>query len=293
VLRASFGPAQQDCPMGELGEGESPASTSMGPSSARTAASFPSLRAGRSLRAESGEVHGFRHLLPQLRGDRADRRGEEVEIPVPRHRRKDPRIRRIFDLIEMVKDSDSTVLIHRGERDRERAVRTRHPRAVAPQRETVRQGERGGPHGNPPGIRAVRPREGCLHGRRGRQDGAVRGGRRRTIFLDEIGEISPALQVKLLHVLQDHEFERVGSSRTQRGGRPRDRRHEQGAEGRDARRAVPGRSLLPVERHPPHRPAVARAPGGHPPAGRSRPEVSSEAWARPGARSLPRGRCAA
>jgi transcriptional regulator with GAF, ATPase, and Fis domain len=37
-----------------------------------------------------------------------------------------------------------------------------------------------------------------------------------TIFLDEIGEISPALQVKLLRVLQDHEFERVGSSRTQR-----------------------------------------------------------------------------
>jgi transcriptional regulator with GAF, ATPase, and Fis domain len=36
-----------------------------------------------------------------------------------------------------------------------------------------------------------------------------------TIFLDEIGEISPALQVKLLRVLQDHEFERVGSSRTQ------------------------------------------------------------------------------
>ncbi|HQU14403.1 MAG TPA: sigma 54-interacting transcriptional regulator, partial [Thermodesulfobacteriota bacterium] len=37
-----------------------------------------------------------------------------------------------------------------------------------------------------------------------------------TIFLDEIGEISPAIQVKLLRVLQEHEFERVGSSRTQR-----------------------------------------------------------------------------
>jgi len=36
-----------------------------------------------------------------------------------------------------------------------------------------------------------------------------------TIFLDEIGEISPALQVKLLRVIQDREFERVGSSRTQ------------------------------------------------------------------------------
>jgi formate hydrogenlyase transcriptional activator len=31
-----------------------------------------------------------------------------------------------------------------------------------------------------------------------------------TIFLDEIGEIPPEVQVKLLHVLQAHEFERVG-----------------------------------------------------------------------------------
>ncbi len=32
-----------------------------------------------------------------------------------------------------------------------------------------------------------------------------------TIFLDEIGEISPALQVKLLRVLQDGEFQRLGN----------------------------------------------------------------------------------
>ncbi len=34
-----------------------------------------------------------------------------------------------------------------------------------------------------------------------------------TIFLDEIGEISPAVQVKLLRVLQEKEFERVGGTR--------------------------------------------------------------------------------
>jgi transcriptional regulator with GAF, ATPase, and Fis domain len=36
-----------------------------------------------------------------------------------------------------------------------------------------------------------------------------------TIFLDEIGDMSPTLQVKLLRVLQEREFEPVGSSKTE------------------------------------------------------------------------------
>jgi len=35
-----------------------------------------------------------------------------------------------------------------------------------------------------------------------------------TIFLDEIGEISPSTQVKLLRILQENEFEKVGSNKT-------------------------------------------------------------------------------
>ncbi len=35
-----------------------------------------------------------------------------------------------------------------------------------------------------------------------------------TIFLDEIGDISPLIQLKLLRVIQEHEFERVGGTRS-------------------------------------------------------------------------------
>jgi len=51
---------------------------------------------------------------------------------------------------------------------------------------------------------------GAVAQRKGRFELADRG----TLFLDEIGEISPAFQAKLLRVLQEGEFERVGGSRT-------------------------------------------------------------------------------
>lgn len=51
---------------------------------------------------------------------------------------------------------------------------------------------------------------GALMQKKGRLEIADSG----TVFLDEIGEVSPALQVKLLRVLQEREFERVGGTRT-------------------------------------------------------------------------------
>jgi Nif-specific regulatory protein len=51
---------------------------------------------------------------------------------------------------------------------------------------------------------------GAINQRKGRFEQANNG----TIFLDEIGEISPQFQAKLLRVLQEGEFERVGGSKT-------------------------------------------------------------------------------
>jgi len=51
---------------------------------------------------------------------------------------------------------------------------------------------------------------GAVNQRKGRFEQADGG----TIFLDEIGEISPTFQAKLLRVLQEGEFERVGGTRT-------------------------------------------------------------------------------
>jgi two-component system response regulator PilR (NtrC family) len=51
---------------------------------------------------------------------------------------------------------------------------------------------------------------GAIANRQGRIEQANRG----TLFLDEVGTMSPGLQAKLLRVLQNREFERVGDSQT-------------------------------------------------------------------------------
>ncbi len=56
--------------------------------------------------------------------------------------------------------------------------------------------------------------EGSPGGATGPREGRFELAHRGTLFLDEIGELPPSLQMKLLRVLQQGEFERAGSTRT-------------------------------------------------------------------------------
>ncbi len=58
--------------------------------------------------------------------------------------------------------------------------------------------------------------KGAFTGAQGSKQGRFELAHNGTLFLDEIGEVPPAIQVKLLRVLQEREFERLGASKPTR-----------------------------------------------------------------------------
>ena len=123
-------------------------------------------------------------------------------------------MRAVYDLIAQVSKSDATVLI-RGESgvgkelvahaihyNSHRASRPFVKVNCAALPETIIESEL---FGHEKGAFT-----GAIAQRKGRFELAAGG----TIFLDEIGDLSPATQIKLLRVLQEREFERVGGMAT-------------------------------------------------------------------------------
>ncbi|MDR1309282.1 MAG: sigma-54 dependent transcriptional regulator [Deltaproteobacteria bacterium] len=127
---------------------------------------------------------------------------------------QDPGLLEVFRIVEKVAATDSTVMVHgesgTGKELVARAIHQASPRSGRPMipvncgaipeelLETELFGHEKGAFTN-----AIRDRVGRFE----MADGG-------TIFLDEIGDMSPKLQVKLLRVIQEHEFERVGGDRT-------------------------------------------------------------------------------
>ena len=125
-----------------------------------------------------------------------------------------PTLRRVLSLVSKVAPSDSTVLIT-GETGtgKELIARSVHRRSGRASRSFINVN-----------CSAI-PRDLILSELFGHEKGAFTGATQRrigrfeladggTIFLDEVGELSPDSQVALLRVLQEREFERIGSGQS-------------------------------------------------------------------------------
>ena len=124
-----------------------------------------------------------------------------------------PAMRKVFDFIRRVAPTESTVLIqgesgtgkelvaHALHRNSSRAQRPFVAINCAAIAETLLESELFGHE------------KGAFTGAAAQKKGKVEVAEGGTLFLDEIGELAPGLQAKLLRVLQEREFERLGGTR--------------------------------------------------------------------------------
>jgi PAS domain S-box-containing protein len=164
------------------------------------------------LRNQAGDLVGGVESFRDLTVVEELRRAAEGRATFRHMTSTNHRMTEIFKLLPLIAQSDSTVLIH-GESGTGKelvadAIHAASPRAGGPLVkvncaalvETLLLSELFGHE------------KGAFTGAAGRRRGRFEAADGGTIFLDEIGDISPRTQVALLRVLQDRTFERVGGT---------------------------------------------------------------------------------
>jgi PAS domain S-box-containing protein len=166
-----------------------------------------------------GRVTGWLHSVGDLRlCEDAGSAGGSLKLPVPtglgRLVGQGRRMQEVYERIQLAAASEATVLVQ-GETGtgKERVAEAIHLLSARRDRPLVK-------------VNCSALSEGLLESElfghvKGAFTGAIRDRTGRfetahsgTIFLDEIGDISPLIQLKLLRVLQERQFEPVGSSQT-------------------------------------------------------------------------------
>jgi formate hydrogenlyase transcriptional activator len=127
-----------------------------------------------------------------------------------------PALKRVLKAVETVAPTDSTVLL-RGETGTGKELLARAIHNLSPRRERtfVRLSIAALP------VALIESEmfgyeKGAFTGATTAKIGRLELANRGTLFLDEVGDIPPEVQPKLLRALQEREFERLGSTRTQR-----------------------------------------------------------------------------
>jgi two-component system response regulator HydG len=156
------------------------------------------------------EVKRLKHELEYLRGTQSDIYDFDRIVG------SSAALRHVLDIVKKVAKSNTTVLI-RGETGtgKELIAGATHHNSLRATRNFVK-------------VNCAALQENLLESELfGHEKGAFTGADKQrigrfeqadggTLFLDEIGDMSPSTQAKILRVLQEHEFERLGGTRTLR-----------------------------------------------------------------------------